>query len=321
MDSLTQAALGAAIGQGLLGKKIGHQAAVFGAIVATIPDLDVVLLPFYSPLERISIHRGFSHSILFSMIAALLISYIMSRLKWTRALTFSRLLLFNWLALFTHILLDAFTTYGTQLYLPFSDTRISFDSINIVDPVYTLPLLIGLVLTLIIFRKKSNPHRWNHLGLLVSSLYLMTTLGIKTHVTQRFQLALQQHEISYNKTLTVPVGIGSYTWYGVAKSTDGISIGHLTLLDHQVPSFEYFPKNDKLLEGLDHTLVDRLKWFSQDYYSVAEHEGKIRLYNMQCDMQGIRTFGTYKAPTAFYFEIDPGLNGEYELTTGMHPKQ
>jgi|TARA_B110000305_G_C19144968_1_gene495337 hypothetical protein len=50
---------------------------------------------------------------------------------------------------------------------------------------------------------------------------------------------------------------------------------------------------------------------------VAEHEGKIRLYNMQCDMQEIRTFGNYKAPTAFYYEITPKSNGEYELDVGM----
>ena len=66
---------------------------------------------------------------------------------------------------------------------------------------------------------------------------------------------------------------------------------------------------------------DQLRWFAQGYYTVAEHEGKIRLYNMQCDMQGIRTYGNYKAPTAFYFEITPLLNGEYELTTGMHKKE
>ena len=73
MDSITQATLGAAIGQALLGKKIGGKAAVLGAIVATIPDLDVVLLPLYDSLERISIHRGFSHSILFSILGALLL--------------------------------------------------------------------------------------------------------------------------------------------------------------------------------------------------------------------------------------------------------
>ena len=62
---------------------------------------------------------------------------------------------------------------------------------------------------------------------------------------------------------------------------------------------------------------DQLRWFAQGYYTVAEHEGKIRLYNMQCDMQEIRTFGNYKAPTAFYYEITPKSNGKYELDVGM----
>lgn len=123
MDSITQATLGAAIGQALLGKKIGGKAAVLGAIVATIPDLDVVLLPLYDSLERISIHRGFSHSILFSILGALLLTYILTRIKWAIQISIKRFFIFNWLALFTHILLDAFTAYGTQVFLPFMITE------------------------------------------------------------------------------------------------------------------------------------------------------------------------------------------------------
>ena len=88
MDSITQAVLGAAIGETLLGKKIGNKGAVIGAIIATIPDLDVVLLPLYSAVERISIHRGFSHSILFSFIVAFLIAFVLSKIKWTKLKTF-----------------------------------------------------------------------------------------------------------------------------------------------------------------------------------------------------------------------------------------
>jgi len=60
-----------------------------------------------------------------------------------------------------------------------------------------------------------------------------------------------------------------------------------------------------------------MKWFAQDFYVVAEHVGKTRIYNMQCDMQGVRTFGSYKAPTAFYYEITPKDNGDYHLNVGM----
>ena len=67
--------------------------------------------------------------------------------------------------------------------------------------------------------------------------------------------------------------------------------------------FLSFSINEHLLESLDEKLVDRMKWFAQGFYTVAEKEGKIRVYNMQCDMQGVRYFGDYAAPTAFYYEF------------------
>ena len=84
MDSITQAVLGAAVGEAVLGKKIGNKAAVLGVTGGTIPDLDIVLLPFFTDLQRISIHRGYSHSILFCLIGASLFAWILSRSKWTK---------------------------------------------------------------------------------------------------------------------------------------------------------------------------------------------------------------------------------------------
>jgi len=209
MDSITQATLGAAIGQALLGKKLGSKAAVLGAIVATIPDLDVVLLPLYDSLQRISIHRGISHSILFSVLGALLLTYILTRIKWAKHLSVKRLFIFSWLALFTHILLDAFTAYGTQVFLPFSDNRVSFDSINIVDPVYTIPLLIGLVITVYHLSLNKKWSRANHIGLAVSSAYLLFTLVNKQFVSNAIQSDLMASQITYDEMKTIPVGVGN----------------------------------------------------------------------------------------------------------------
>jgi len=320
MDSITQATLGAAIGQALLGKKIGGKAAVLGAIVATIPDLDVVLLPLYDSLERISIHRGFSHSILFSILGALLLTYILTRIKWTKHLSVKRLFIFNWLALFTHILLDAFTAYGTQVFLPFSDNRVSFDSINIVDPVYTIPLLIGLVITVYHQSKNKKWSRANHIGLVVSSVYLLFTLVNKEFVSNAIQSDLMASHITYDEMKTIPVGVGSINWYGVAKNKDTLYIGKYSRFKNEAVDFHSFPINNHLLAGVNQRLSERLKWFSQDFYTVAEQDGKIRLYNLQCDMQGVRNYGNYKAPTAFYFEIISHSDSSYELRTGMHKK-
>lgn len=320
MDSITQAALGASIGEVMLGRSIGRKGAVLGAIVATIPDLDVVLLPFFNEVQRLSVHRGFSHSIVFSVLGALLIGYWLSRLKWTKSIALSQLILFSWLALITHLLLDAFTTYGTQLFLPFSDQRVSFDSINIVDPMYTLPLLIGLYISLVTYKNATNRSKFTRIGLYVSSLYLLFTLGVKSYVDHRFKNALEVNDIEYQSLLTVPVKISSIKWYGVANTEDGLFIGDFNNIKRQPIHLDYFPRNEQLLSDYDPKLVNQLKWFAKDYYAVAEKDGHLRFYNLQCDMQGIKDYGNYTAPTAFYFEIVKDTNGKDRLLTGMHKR-
>lgn len=318
MDSITQAALGAAIGQAMLGKKIGVKGAVIGSIVATIPDLDILFLPFFDEVQRISIHRGFSHSILFSVLGAVLLTYILSKVKWTIQVSINRLLVFNWLALFTHMLLDALTAYGTQLFLPFSNYRVSFDSINIVDPFYTMPLLIGLFVTIYLQKKRQKWSRANTVGLLVSTLYLLFTLVHKQAITEDLEKELQTQKIEYDAVKSIPVGVGNINWYGVAKTTDTLYIGKYSGDEKMI--FHSFPINNQLLNGIDTELAEKLRWFSQDFYTVAEDKGTVRLYNLQCDMQGVRTYGNYKAPTAFYFQITPHSNGSFDLSTGMHRK-
>lgn len=319
MDSLTQATLGAAIGEAVLGKKIGHKAAIFGAIIGTVPDLDVLLIPFFNEFQKISIHRGYSHSILFCLLGAFLFAYILNRIKWTKEISFRKLWIFSFLVLFTHVLLDAFTSFGTQLLLPFTDWRVSFDSISIIDPVYTLPLLVGLMMSLFFYKKKHKRRSLpNSLGLIFSSLYLLFTLANKQHIQNVFYDQLEQQNIASFRLLTVPVAIGNSTWFGVAKGKEHLYIGKYSELKQNKIEFHSFPINDHLLDGLDKRLVDKMKWFAQGFYTVAEKGGKIRIYNMQCDMQGVREFGGYKAPTAFYFEITPHSEGGYELSSGMH---
>lgn len=319
MDSLTQAALGAAIGEAVLGKKLGQKAAIAGAILGTIPDLDVLLLPFFNDLQSISIHRGYSHSIVFAFLAAFVSAYVMDRIKWTKSISYWMLWLFSFLALFTHMLLDAFTSYGTQLMLPFTDWRVSVDSIGIVDPVYTLPLLMGIGLSLYLYKKK-HPQRGlpNSIGLIVSSVYLLFTLANKEHIETVMAEQLQANQLPHYQLLTVPVSAANLEWYGVARDDKKIHLGKYSILKKNKIQFESFDINDHLLEELDPYLVDRLKWFAQGFYTVAEYEGKIRVYNMQCDMQGVRKFGDYRAPTAFYYEITKKGNGQYDLTSGMH---
>lgn len=315
MDSITQGVLGAAIGEAILGKKNGNKGALVGAIVATIPDLDVLLFLFYDKLDMLSIHRGFSHSILCGILGAFLIAFVLNRTKWFATISFKRNLLFVWLCLFTHTLLDTFTAYGTQLFLPFSNQRVGFDSINVVDPLYTVPLIVGLVLSLWIYRQSDKRAVFNYYGLIISSAYLLLTLFNKQQVEATISAKFAEQNITYQSLLTMPVGIANLNWYGVAKGRDSLYMLHYSMLEDKDYSIEAFPINESYLNLVDSTMAETMRWFAKGFYTVEKSKEGIRIYNLQVDMRGTIMAGGKKAPTAGYFEIKTTA-GKSEFSSG-----
>lgn len=318
MDSITQAVLGASIGEAILGKKIGNKAAILGAIVATIPDLDVILHLFYNKLEMLSIHRGFSHSIVFSILGAILIAFVLSKIKWLQKIKFQLLLVFAWLCLITHMLLDTFTAYGTQLFLPFSNKRIGLDSINIVDPLYTIPLIIGLVFSLCIYKSRANRATFSKLGLIGSSLYLVFTLVNKQMVEKNVTTRLSNENIKYSSLLTMPVGMANLNWYAVAKGKDRIYMFKYSTYSKENYPIESFPINDVYLNEIDKKVADKMRWFAKGFYTVEKENETIRVYNLQVDMRGIVKQQNKKAPTVGYFELSK-INGKTVFSSGSIP--
>ncbi len=319
MDSLTQAALGAAIGEAILGRRIGEKGAVIGAVVATIPDLDVILYLFYDKFEMLSIHRGFSHSIVFSILGAGLISLLLQKVRWSQSIKWGRLFMFAWLCLFTHMLLDAFTAYGTQLFLPFSNSRVGLDSINVVDPLYTIPLVIGLIWSLRVDHLNPRRSKGNCFGLVISTLYLAFTLVNKEAVIGKVAEKLMQEKIAYSALLTMPVGIANVHWYGVAKGQDSIYMVEYDCLSNAYGSLDVFPIHEAYLDQIDEEVAEKMRWFAKGFYTVEKEEGKIRIYNLQVDMRGIVTMGEKKAPTVGYFEVSGGKDA-IEFSSGSLPK-
>lgn len=80
MDSITQIVLGAAVGEAVLGKKVGNKAMFWGAVGGTIPDLDIVADTFLNKAEALAVHRGFSHSIVFACLGGLLFGWLIWQL-------------------------------------------------------------------------------------------------------------------------------------------------------------------------------------------------------------------------------------------------
>jgi inner membrane protein len=120
MDSLTQIALGGAVGYAVLGSKIGRKAIIWGAALGTLPDLDV-FLPYAGEVEAFTYHRGFSHSLLVHLLASPIIVWLILKVH-THTTAYKK----GWfwlvfLSLSTHAILDSCTVYGTQLLWPLTE--------------------------------------------------------------------------------------------------------------------------------------------------------------------------------------------------------
>lgn len=275
MDSLTQIVLGAAVGEAVLGKKAGNKAMLYGAIAGTIPDLDVIANYFTDTVTAIEVHRGFTHSIVFAVLFAPVFGWLISKIEKRSAAVWQD---WSWLmfwGLFTHPILDAFTTWGTQLFWPF-DIRVAFKNIFVIDPLYTLPFLIFLILAM--RAKKGSPkrRRLNNLGLIVSSSYLLLSLVLKGITFQKFETALQEQGYEYLQIETKPAALNTILWTANVELKDAYLIGDYSFFDSKTISFKRYEKNHHLLGELEkEDKVQRLIKISNGWFIISKQEDRI----------------------------------------------
>ncbi|MBK9255098.1 MAG: metal-dependent hydrolase [Saprospiraceae bacterium] len=348
MDSLTQVVLGAAVGEAVLGKKIGNRAILWGAVAGTIPDLDVVANAFLSPIDALAFHRGITHSFVFSILAALAFGWLLHKMyqykhhKYIAIVCWAFIVLSiagsvimvdtisiiktvaglvllgtgvyfiyykyqkdsygkplnvsvgDWQRLFffslvTHPILDCFTTYGTQMLLPFSDYRIGFNNISVADPAYTVPFLIFVIIAM--FYPKENRKRaiFNWLGIGISSAYMLMTFYNKDRVNHIFEASLQSEKIEYSRYMTTPTILNNILWYGVAESDSAYYFGQYSFFDKEkIFKIQRLDKNSEMTKTyLNDPTFKTLRWFSNDfYYTELLDNGNITFKDLR--------FGTFR---------------------------
>lgn len=168
MDPLTQGVIGAAFPQAIARKPKIIAAGLFGFAAGMVPDLDVLIQSDADPLLYLEYHRQFTHSLVFVPIGGLICAALFQALLGRFFdLTFKQTWLFCALGLGTHGLLDAFTSYGTMLLWPFSDIRFSWKIVSVVDPLFTVPIVV-----LLFFAAWKRRPRFAQVGLLWAGLYL-----------------------------------------------------------------------------------------------------------------------------------------------------
>lgn len=307
MDSLTQIVLGAAVGEAVLGRKVGNKAILWGAIAGTIPDLDVLINLFTDKLTANEMHRGFSHSIIFCILFAPLFGWLVSKLYKKKEATWQDWSKLMFWGLFTHPILDAFTTWGTQLFWPLAN-KISFKNIFVVDPLYTVPFLICVIITMCY--KRTNPKRKkiNLLGIYISSAYMLITLLLKWYTFGVFKNSLNTQNIAYAEIQTKPTPLNSVLWNANIATDDSYLIGSYSLFDKDKEIlFTEHKKNYHLLDPFKNDpVIDRLKKLTQGWYTVQKSDGKLYFNDLRF---GLMSVNDSSEEFVFRYELTPTKNG------------
>ena len=276
MDSLTQLVLGAACGVAVMGRRTAvWKAALWGGICGTLPDLDA-FIDFGDPVRDMTYHRAESHGLFYLTLLAPLMAWLASKVHGEAAL-FKRWCAALWLALFTHPLLDTLTIYGTQLLQPFSDYPFGIGSMFIIDPLYTLPLLFGLVAALSM--KQFAGLRWNAVALGLSCVYLAWSVAAQAHVARIVRSQVGADALFF----VTPTPLNTIAWRIVVMRDNVYSEGFYSFFDEDRNiRFDEFPNQSALMKELKgNWAAQRMAWFTHGFYALREVNDQVILADLR----------------------------------------
>lgn len=274
MDSLSQFLMGSAIGQIVIGPKHKGKGALIGGLAGSLPDLDILPLMGSSIVTQLNHHRGFSHSIILCIIAPPLMAWLCKKwLSWS--LSFKRWLAFWFLAFSTHIVLDLMTTWGTQILWPFP-TRFALDALFIIDPLLTIPLLVGCLVAK--YYRSASPAVW---GVGLASIYMIWAFSAHAFSYHLFKEALNHRDISFESFMVRPTPFNTLYWSVTAITPeDELVMGYARLWDspEEVLFSLPIPQNSNLLtDVINREDVSFMISITKGYYVIESNEATLTI--------------------------------------------
>lgn len=285
MDSISQAVLGGCIQGSILSKQQGRKAYLYGALLGTLPDLDV-FIPYANPIDAMTHHRSFSHSLFVLSALAILIVFLIKRFNRAPSIPTTRLFLAIWLALITHPLLDAFTSYGTQLFWPLDVTPTSWASIFIVDFAFTLPLLAAFILGVL---KKHNEFgkKLSIITLCWGCLYLgLGQLSQAKALNQaQKQMSKTDATITRMKAMATPANI--ILWRILAEDTQNRRYEIMChALDSKPCEYRILPLGENAEAFKRNDNIKQLSWFTDNWVNLSIQNDQLILEDMRMANSG-----------------------------------
>jgi len=283
MDSLSQIVLGGALAAACVPARRHRAGLIAGAVLGTVPDLDVLPLSLLSldPVQQMTLHRGASHSLLVLPWLGLLVWWLLRRWEPVREAP-RRWALAIQLGLITHPILDAFTVYGTQLLWPLATPPTMWSSVFIIDPLYTLPLLIACVLAWLL-REKPLASRALAAGIALSTAYLGWSLLAKHLVERQVEASLAGSPLESAPRFSVPMPFQTLLWRVVVMTPEGFLEGEYSLWADRGPiRFHAFASDvDALSQVSDLPAVLRLRWFDRGFMKAQLRDDLLVLSDLR----------------------------------------
>jgi inner membrane protein len=287
MDSITHLFLGGAIAAAIAPANHRRAALLAGAGVNSLPDLDVLpLLLAHDPLDQLLWHRAATHSLLLLPLLAWAL-WAFFRRRGGRVAEAPR----RWFWLFqatllAHPLVDAFTTYGTQLFWPLPLPPVAISSIFIIDPVFTLILAIACIVAWFA-RERVAGTRALQVGVAAAGLYLVLGLGAKWQVEREADRALATLGLADAPRVSAPMPFNLLLWRVVAMTPDGFVEGQRSLVADRGPMrFTGFSSDvDAMRAVRDYRAVERFAWFNRGFMKAQDDEGRLVLSDLRMGLE------------------------------------
>jgi inner membrane protein len=277
MDPVSQGAFGAIFAQTIASKKKILAVSILGCIAGLAPDIDIFIRSNTDPLLKLEFHRQFTHSLIFIPIGALLVT-LLSRLFFKKYFSWIETYFICFIGYATHGLLDACTSYGTQLLWPFSDMRVSWNNVSVIDPFLTIPVIVFVIIA-VLRKNKFIPF----LGIIYIFIYLGFGLvqSIRAEGVAKSIAAIRGHE---SMVLTVKPSLGNlFLWKSIYEDKGFYYVDAVRLFStKQYCEGTKIKKLDNLIDFNDldkksqqYLDIERFNWFSQGYLGIGKSKNII----------------------------------------------
>jgi inner membrane protein len=316
LDSITHIALGACIGEAFFEKGFGKKAMWWGIMAQSIPDIDFIASIWMDIPSAMLAHRGFTHSIFFAVLIIPLFSIVAERLHRPHNIRFQKWVLFFATAIFIHIFIDAFNSYGVGWFEPFSNQRISFNTLYVADPFFSIiPLLSAIFLFI------SNAHHlkrgliWR-LGLIIPLFYLGYSVFNKFQVIKQINSAASIEANRDKIVYITPAPFQHWLWYVVIKKDSGFLVGyHSVWNSNDTISLKYYSQNVRFVKEIDnHESLQRLIRFSQGFYILNQDNQNVVFSDLRFGQ--ILGWKYPSNPFVFNFNLKHSENNELLIQRG-----